>query len=64
MKCRECGNPTNNKDKELKPTDICFNCDIIIQQLKVFADAISNYQPIRGHKRKLEILNYKITLQK
>lgn len=54
MKCKECSYTTK------QTTGICFNCEIILQLMRIFESQIGR-NPINGRPRKLEILKYKIT---
>jgi len=55
MKCKECGAITKQE------IGVCFTCEIIVKMIKEFEKGISAHQPMNGKKRKLEILDYRIS---
>lgn len=56
-KCKECGCNTRNSTD----TGLCWNCERIVEMLKIFEYSMSVHQPIIGKPRKLEIIKYKIS---
>lgn len=55
MRCKECNTITKQTN------GYCFTCEGIVTMLRAFEKATTERQPLLGCKRKLEILDYKIT---